>query len=366
MKKIPVFLLIMLASFLIPLEASETIMQWKAKDSKGKTQSADTPMSQAQKEVLRQIYCLPMPFTSKTVAQCDYTVQTPCFWRLKVKKNIYHAAIIFENSPDGIHSSSQRFLALFIVWKNGKVHYRRVIENDPERIKITGWELRKLSDGDVYFVLNYDFEPYFTDSFTNHTGKYQVVLPVSERLHASVEAFDSLTIGKLPFRNGIACATARTAKNEEADDRYKNPVYKIVFPHCYVVKEGSHLFHAALVDRQHEDLLTVYIWKDKKLHSVYLLDHYDRFDFTPDRLKINSGPGSTNVATTPSTPVFKRIFFRYTIKNSYGSSDAACEPDSSYFKHNFVTVHLKHSGTFDMRKKQFQKGFVYTPLLKEK
>ena len=83
-------------------------------------------------------------------------------------------------------------------------------------------------------------------------------------------------------------------KEEPADGnwdyRHKYPLYQIVFPHCYVVKNGNHTFHIALIDRQHEDLLTVYIWKDGKQHSMYLLDNYDQFDSTPDRMNIKSGP----------------------------------------------------------------------------
>ena len=101
-----------------------------------------------------------------------------------------------------------------------------------------------------------------------------------------------LPIGNLTIKNGKVCAT-RPPDNEKPADgswdyRHKYAAYQIVFPHCYVVKNENHTFHTALIDRQHEDLLTFCIWKDRKLHAVYLLDHYDPAHSSPDRMKIES------------------------------------------------------------------------------
>ena len=102
-----------------------------------------------QQNILDKINNLPMPFTSWTVALSGYTVQKPYFWQFKVKNDIYHAAVIFEDYPDGVCSASQRFLSLFMVWKNGKVYYRQVIENAPDHIKITSCKQSGQSDGSV-------------------------------------------------------------------------------------------------------------------------------------------------------------------------------------------------------------------------
>lgn len=360
MKKTFSFTIVLLAIGLLPLQARETIARWRA----------DKPDIKNNKQVFDKINRLPMPFSGKTAAQSGYTVQTPHFWEIKFQKDIYHAAIIFENYPEGFCSDSQRFLSLFIVWKNGQIHYRQVIENDPERIKITDWELCK-NDSDIYLVLNYDFQPYFTDTFTDQKNKCSTVLPINGHLHASIADFEGLPIGNLPIKNGIARAKILPQPSPDSGycaetDNYrrKNPVFQLIFPHCYVVKNGKHIFHIALVDRQHEDLLTVYIWKDRKPHSVYLLDHYEQFYSTPDRLKIKSGPGATRHTQTPAIPVWDSIFLRYVINNYAGGPDSAHVPSTSYYKHNYLTVDLKNPGTYDMRKQSFSKGFVYSPQLK--
>ena len=251
-----------------------------------------------QQNILDKINNLPMPFTSWTVAQCGYTVQKPYFWQFKVKNDIYHAAILFEDYPDGVCSASQRFLSLFMVWKNGKVYYRQVIENAPDHIKITSCKQSGQSNGSVYLFLNYNCTPYFVDELDDdfispvRDSKYRIKLPVTEHWHASIEDFESLPIGNLTIKNGKACAT-RPPDNEKPADgnrdyRHKYAAYQIVFSHCYVVKQGKHTFHTALIDRQHEDLMTFCIWKDRKLHAVYLLDHYDPAHSSPDRMKIES------------------------------------------------------------------------------
>ena len=323
--------------------------------------------------ILNKINSLPMCFSGKTVSKSGYTVQRQYCWQFKEKNNIYHAAILFEDYPEGIHSDSQRFLSLFMVWKNGKIYYRRVIENDPEHIKITAWELSKSSDK-IYLSLDYDFQPYFTDVFTSQKSKCNIVLPVTGHLHASIADFDKLPIGNLTIKNGVAKSPGPPEKEEPADGnwdyRHKYPLYQIVFPHCYVVKNGNHTFHIALIDRQHEDLLTIYIWKDGKQHSMYLLDNYDQFDSTPDRMKINSGPGATRSGKTPdgkyiSIPVWEGIFLRYVVNNYFGRPDSEFAPSTSYYKHNYLTVKLKNPGTYDMRKQRFNWGVEYSPRLKE-
>ena len=210
--------------------------------------------------ILNKINSLPMCFSGKTVSKSGYTVQRQYCWQFKEKNNIYYAAILFEDYPEGIHSASQRFLSLFMVWKNGKIYYRRVIENDPEHIKITAWELSK-SSGKIYLSLDYDFQPYFTDVFTSQKSKCNIVLPVTGHLHASIADFDKLPIGNLTIKNGVAKSPRPPEKEKPADGnwdyRHKYPLYQIVFPHCYVVKNRNHTFHIALIDRQHKDLLTV-------------------------------------------------------------------------------------------------------------
>ena len=91
--------------------------------------------------ILNKINNLPMCFSGTTVRESDYTVQKPYCWQFKEKNDIYYAAILFEDYPEGISSASQRFLSLFMIWKNGKIYYRQVIENDPEHIKITGCKM---------------------------------------------------------------------------------------------------------------------------------------------------------------------------------------------------------------------------------
>ncbi len=328
-------------------------------------------------DVLERIAALPMPFTSGTVAQSGYTVQKPYFWQLNIRNDVYHVAIMFEDYPEGIRSDSQRFLSLFMVWKNGQVYYRQIIENDPNHIKITSCKIESGYGGSMYLVLDYDFNPYFEDNFISPDGKYHLSLPVTGYQHASIEDFESLPIGKLMIKSGEARANIlpvpdpqKATFSEEYDYRYKNPVYQIVFPHCYVVKDEKHTFHIALIDRQHEDLLTVYIWKDRKLYSVYLLDHYKRFYSTPDRMKIVSGAGAIRLAKTPdgkysSKSVWESIFLRYTVNNYFGRPDREYAPSSRYHKYNTITVKLKNPGTYDMRKQQFGKGFSYTPELND-
>lgn len=137
-----------------------------------------TSLNAADKQnILNKINSLPMPFTAGTVAESGYTVQKPYFWQFKVEKDIYHAAIIFEDYPDGAYSDSQRFLSLFMVWKNGKIYYRRVIENDPDHIRITNCKIEPDSAGKIYLVLNYNFKPYYEDTFTGIDGKCSVNLP---------------------------------------------------------------------------------------------------------------------------------------------------------------------------------------------
>ena len=234
------------------------------------------------------------------------------------------------------------------------------------------------SNGKIYLVLNYDFSPYFEDTFTDTDGKFRIAVPVTGHLHASIEDFESLPIGNLKIKNGEARAAIFPQPSPnlgyctETDNyRRKNPVYQIVFPHCYVVKNEDHIFHIALVDRQHEDLLSVYIWKDRKLHSVYLLDHYEQFYSTPDRMKIKSGPGATRLGKTAdgkfmSSSVWEGIFLRYTLNNYLGGSGSENAPSTSYYKHNYITIQLKNTGTYDMRKQRFECGFEYNPQLNEK
>lgn len=350
MKKLFVFAVVIFAAGLIPLKADGT--QWR-------------------KNILNKINTLPMPFMSASVAQSGYTVQEPYFWQIQVKKDLYHAAILFEDYPEGMYPDSMRFLAVFMVWKNGQIHYRQVIENDPERIRITSSRLGSSSDGTIYLVLDYEFEPCHTDTFADLKSKCRIVLPITGHLHASPAEFESLTVGGLPIRNGVARADKlplpdKSSFAEMSDYRRKNPVYQIVFPHCYVVQQEKSTFHIALVDRQHEDLLTVCIWKDRKLHSVYLLDHYEQFYSTPDRMKINSGPWTTLHTQTPAVPVWESIFLRYVINNYFGGPDSENWPSTRYYKQNYLTIKLKNSGTYDMRKQQFDKGFVYTPQLSDK
>ena len=308
-----------------------------------------------QQDILDKINNLPMPFTSWTIAQCGYTVQKPYFWQFKVKNDIYHAAVIFEDYPNGVCSASQRFLSLFMVWKNGKVYYRQVIENDPEHIKITSCEQKVDLGGKIYLVLNYKFTPYFKDNFTSpvRDSKYRIELPVTKHWHASIEDIESLPIGNLTIKNGKACAT-RPPDNEKPADgnrdyRHKYAAYQIVFPHCYVVKQGNHTFHTALIDRQHEDLLTFCVWKDRKLHAVYLLDHYAPAHSSPDRMKIESDQKKGIVRV------------RYTITNEFYG-----KPSSEYYKYNRIVIDLQKSGTYDMRKQEYNKCFTHSPQLKEK
>ena len=328
--------------------------------------------------ILNKINSLPMCFSGKTVSKSGYTVQRQYCWQFKEKNNIYYAAILFEDYPEGIHSDSQRFLSLFMVWKNGKIYYRRVIENDPEHIKITGCKMESSSNGKIYLVLNYDFSPYYQDSFTDTDGKFRIAVPVTGHLHASIEDFESLPLGNLKIKNGEARAaifpqpSPNLGYYTETDNyRRKNPVYQIVFPHCYVVKNENHTFHIALIDRQHEDLLTVYIWKDRKPHSVYLLDHYEQFYSTPDRMKIKSGPGATRFGKTPdgkhmSIPVWEGIFLRYAVNNRFSRPTSEFAPSTAYYKHNYITIKLKNSGIYDMRKQRFDWGFTYSSQLNVK
>ena len=312
-----------------------------------------------QQDILDKINNLPMPFTSRTVALSGYTVQKPYFWQFKVKNDIYHAAVIFEDYPNGVCSASQRFLSLFMVWKNGEVYYRQVIENAPDHIKITSCKQSVQSDGNIYLFLNYDCTPYFVDELDDdfispvRDSKYRIELPVTEHGHASIEDFESLPIGNLTIKNGKACAT-RPPDNEKPADgnrdyRHKYAAYQIVFPHCYVVKQGNHTFHTALIDRQHEDLLTFCIWKDRKLHAVYLLDHYDPAHSSPDRMKIESDQKKGIVRV------------RYTITNEFYGM-----PFSEYYKYNRIVIDLQNSGTYDMRKQEYNKCFTHSPQLKEK
>ena len=356
MKKLFTFTVFLLITCLLPLNATST----------------ETPSN-----ILNKINKLPMCFSGMTVSKSGYTVQRQYCWQFKEKNNIYYAAILFEDYPEGIFPDSQRFLSLFMVWKNGKIYYRRVIENDPEHIKITGCKMEPSSDGKIYLVLNYDFSPYFKDSFTDTDGKFRIAVPVTGHLHASIEDFESLPIGNLKIKNGEARAAIFPQPSPnlgyctETDNyRRKNPVYQIVFPHCYVVKNEDHIFHIALVDRQHEDLLSVYIWKDRQPHSVYLLDHYEQFYSTPDRMKINSGPGATQSGKTPdgkyiSIPVWEGIFLRYAVNNHFSRADKEYAPSTSYYKYNYLTIKLKNPGTYDMRKQRFDWGFEYSSRLKE-
>ena len=312
-----------------------------------------------QQDILDKINNLPMPFTSWTIAQCGYTVQKPYFWQFKVKNDIYHAAVIFEDYPDGVCSASERFLSLFMVWKNGKIYYRQVIENAPDHIKITSCKQSGQSDGNIYLFLNYDCTPYFVDELDDdfispvRDSKYRIKLPVTKHWHASIEDFESLPIGNLTIKNGKACAT-RPPDNEKPADgnrdyRHKYAAYQIVFPHCYVVKNENHTFHTALIDRQHEDLLTFCIWKDRKLHAVYLLDHYDPAHSSPDRMKIESDQKKGIVRV------------RYAITNEFYG-----KPSSEYYKYNRIVIDLQNSRTYDMRKQEYNKCFTHSPLLKEK
>ena len=328
--------------------------------------------------ILNKINRLPMPFTAGTVSESGYTVQKPYFWQFKVENDIYHAAIIFEDYPEGICSDSQRFLSLFMVWKNGQVYYRRVIENDPNHIRITNCKIEPDSAGKIYLVLNYNFKPYYEDTFTGIEGKCSVNLPVAGHLNASITDFEALPIGDLQIKNGEARASILPQPSPnlgycvETDTyRRKNPVYQIVFPHCYVVKNENHTFHIALIDRQHEDLLTVYVWKDRKPHSVYLLDHYEQFYSTPDRMKIKSGPGATRLGKTPegkhmSIPVWEGIFLRYALNNRFSRPTSEFAPSTAYYKHNYITIKLKNSGIYDMRKQRFDWGFTYSSQLNVK
>ena len=320
--------------------------------------------------ILNKINSFPITFSGTTAAQNGFSVQKPYFWQFKEKNDVYDAAIIFEVYPEEIYPGSQRFLSLFMVWKNGKIYYRRVIENDPDHIKITSCKMEPISDGKIYLVLNYDFRPDYRDSFTDTNGKCSISVPLTGHLNASIEEFESLPIGELLIKNGIAKVPRSPEKEEPADGnwfyRHKYPLYQIVFPHCYVVKNGNHTFHIALVDRQHEDLLTVHIWKDRKPHSVYLLEHYDRFDSTPDRMKIESGPGSIRIKITTdgkfmSIPVWDDIFLRYVVNNYFSRSASEFAPSTKYYKHNYLTINLKKSGTYDMRKQRFDWGFEYIP-----
>ena len=328
--------------------------------------------------IFNKINRLPMPFTAGTVSESGYTVHKPYFWQFKVENDIYHAAIIFEDYPEGICSDSQRFLSLFMVWKNGQVYYRRVIENDPNHIRITNCKIEPDSAGKIYLVLNYNFKPYYEDTFTGIEGKCSVNLPVAGHLNASITDFEALPIGDLQIKNGEARASILPQPSPnlgycvETDTyRRKNPVYQIVFPHCYVVKNENHTFHIALIDRQHEDLLTVYIWKDRKPHSVYLLDHYEQFYSTPDRMKIKSGPGATRLGKTPegkhmSIPVWEGIFLRYALNNRFSRPTSEFAPSTAYYKHNYITIKLKNSGIYDMRKQRFDWGFTYSSQLNVK
>ena len=374
MKKHFVFAAVMLTACLTPLKSEVILAKWSADKSSAKTD--EKSMTPAQQKLLNKINSLPLPFTAGNVDHSKFFVQAPHRWQIKEGNDIYHAAILFEKYPEGIHSDSQRFLSLFMVWKNGRIYYRQVIENDPERIEITAWELSK-SFGKIYLKLDYDFRPYFTDTFTSQKSKCSIVVPVTGHLHASIADFEGLPIGNLTIKNGEARAKILPQPSPDlgyCDEtntyRRKNPVYQLVFPHCYMVKNEDHTFHIALVDRQQEDLLAVYIWKDRKPHSVYLLDHYEQFYSTPDRLKMKSGPGATRTVETSdgqyiTIPVWDGIFLRYVINNTcYGNRWEDGTPSSEYYKYNNVTIHLKNSGTYDMRKQQFDQGFVYSPELK--
>jgi hypothetical protein len=358
---------VLLTSCMIPLNAAETLAEWSA------DKTPDKPMSQRHQTILDKINQLPMPLTAGTVEQSKFTVQAPHFWQIKIKNDIYHAAILFEDYPSGIYSSSMRFVSLFVVWKNGQPCFRQVIENNPEQINISSWELYQ-SYGDIALSLNYDLDPHLDDRFTKQLNKCSANLPVNGQLHADIKEFDSLVIDGLTVKNGEARAALlpvpdpeKGSFDEKANYRRKNPLYQIIYPHCYVIIQDGHTYHAALIDRQHEDLLTFCIWKDRKLHSVYLLDHYEQYYSTPDRMKIQTAPGATNYKTKPPRPVFESIYIKYAINATfYGNRFDDGNPSSSYYKYNRLTIYLKNPGIFDMRKQQFDRGFDCTPMPEEK
>ncbi|MBE6364558.1 MAG: hypothetical protein E7053_02250 [Lentisphaerae bacterium] len=323
-----------------------------------------------QQDILDTIRNLPLPFTYGNVAQSNYTIKEPYFWQVTVQDDVYHAAIMFENYPDGIHSDSMRFLSLFMVWKNGHPHYRQVIENDPKHIEITDCKLIRHSDSSIYLILNYDFDPYFEDSFNDHERKCNITLSITGHSHASVADFESLAIGDLTIRNGEARAAnlpvpdpEKSTFGEQYDYRRQNPVYQIVFPHCYVTKNDGHTFHTALIDCQHENLLAVYIWKDRKLYSVYLLDHYEQFYSTPDRMKIESGAGTYQLTMTSPDgqrlqPLWDNIVLRYTVEYH---CDCGMNNFYRYNKYNYVKFYLQRAGIHDMRQQRNEPVSIYTP-----
>ena len=52
---------------------------------------------------------------------------------------------------------------------------------------------------------------------------------------------------------------------------------------------------------------------------------------------------------------------RYTITNEFYG-----EPSSEYYKYNRIVIDLQKSGTYDMRKQEYNKCFTHTQQLKEK
>ena len=70
--------------------------------------------------------------------------------------------------------------------------------------------------------------------------------------------------------------------------------------------------------------------------------YYEQFYSTPDRMKINSGPGATQSGKTPdgkyiSIPVWEGIFLRYAVNNHFSRADKEYAPSTSYYKHNYLT-----------------------------
>ncbi|MBR1967468.1 MAG: hypothetical protein IKA22_12755, partial [Lentisphaeria bacterium] len=60
------------------------------------------------------------------------------------------------------------------------------------------------------------------------------------------------------------------------------------------------------------------------------------------------------------------IFLRYALNNRFSRPTSEFAPSTAYYKHNYITIKLKNSGIYDMRKQRFDWGFTYSSQLNVK
>lgn len=296
-----------------------------------------------------KIKTLPCYPNNTVIENSNFAIDSKLAWKIQQDNNIYYAAILFERVLDGIYSDSQAFATIFCVWKNGELYFRHVIEYLPNPIEITNWKLIPDSN-ELKINLEYQIKK-ITDngfSFEDDIIHKNLRLPVIRENYTALADFENLPLGNFKIKNGVAMDSSKektpdelNAMNMDELENYKknNPKYSLIFPHIIKRKDNNNIYHGALVDFHHNEMLAFCVWKNGKLFAFYPLDYYDSYYSSPYNMKIFSLPNWKSNSDTEFNIKYN-VILNPIISNM---------PSEKIYKTREISFDMAQERGFDMR-----------------